>query len=58
MGMPVDEFVEKTWPKIVSGMDHIIVGAIGPEELFLSAVDQRRKQFDALSEILLGHFEL
>lgn len=58
MGMPVAEFIEKTWPQIVSETDHIIIGAIGPEELFLDAVSQRRKQFDALSDLLLGHFQL
>ncbi|WZH47030.1 uncharacterized protein QYS62_008164 [Fusarium acuminatum] len=58
MGMPVAEFVEKTWPHVVSGLDHIIVGAIGPEASFLSAIQQRREQFDMLSGLMLSHFEL
>lgn len=58
MGMPVAVFVEKTWPQIVSGTDHIIVGAIGSEESFLGAVQQRRKEFEALSDHMLAHFEL
>ncbi|UPL04078.1 hypothetical protein LCI18_015012 [Fusarium solani-melongenae] len=58
MGMPVAVFVEKTWPQIVSGTDHIIIGAIGSEESFLGAVQQRREQFEVLSGHLLTHFEL
>lgn len=58
MGMPVAVFVGQTWPQIVSGTDHIIVGAIGSEESFLGAVKQRRQQFEELSGLLLGHFEL
>ncbi|KAH6954252.1 hypothetical protein HG530_015226 [Fusarium avenaceum] len=58
MGMPVAEFVEKTWPHVVSGLDHIIVGAIGPEASFLSSIQQRREQFDMLSGLMLSHFEL
>jgi hypothetical protein len=58
MGMPVAEFIEKTWPHVVSGVDHIIVGAIGLETSFLSAIQQRREQFDILSGHLLSHFEL
>ncbi|KAH7068429.1 hypothetical protein BKA63DRAFT_495071 [Paraphoma chrysanthemicola] len=58
MGMPVSEFVEKTWPQLQSGQDHVIVGAIGPEEAYLGVVKQRREQFEFLSGMLLGHFEL
>jgi hypothetical protein len=58
MGMPVEVFVEKTWPQIVSGTDHIIVGAIGSEESFLGAVQQRREEFEVLAGHLLTHFEL
>lgn len=58
MGIPVAVFLEKVWPQIVSGTDHIIVGAIGSEESFLGAIKQRREQFEVLSGHLLSHFEL
>lgn len=56
LGMPVAQFVEKAWVQIVSGTDHIIVGALGPEEPFLGSVRQRREQFEALSDQALAHF--
>lgn len=58
MGLPVAEFVAKTWPSIVSQTDHIIVGSIGSEKPFLDAVHQRREQFDILSDLMLRHFQL
>ena len=58
MGLPVAEFVAKTWPSIVSQTDHIIVGAIGSEESFLDAVHKRRQQFDTLSDLMLRNFQL
>lgn len=50
-GMPVSEFVEKVWPQLADGLEHLIMGAIGSEESFLGSVKSRRKPF----EILSGH---
>ncbi|KAI9148848.1 oxidoreductase [Paramyrothecium foliicola] len=59
-GMSVDVFVQKTWPEIVSGTDHIIIGAeaMGFEKAFHDAVTGRRQQFEKVSDMMLGHFQL
>ncbi|KAH7144176.1 hypothetical protein B0J13DRAFT_40726 [Dactylonectria estremocensis] len=56
LGMPVAEFVEKVWPQLATGLEHIIVDAIGSKETFLGSVNSRRELFAILSEILLAHF--
>jgi len=58
MGMPVEVFVQKTWPEIVSGTDHIVIGSIGTEESFMGTLKQRRDEFENLSNLMLSHFEL
>ena len=56
MGMPVDEFVEKTWEQLAAGSDHVIVGSM--DDAFTAMVKQRRDRFEGLSNLMLGHFEL
>ncbi|OHE97550.1 hypothetical protein CORC01_07165 [Colletotrichum orchidophilum] len=58
MGMPVDEFVDKTYQQLALGTEHILVGSIGPEEPFLELVKVRQQQSDVLSNFMLSHFEL
>ncbi|KAL5352029.1 hypothetical protein ACLOAV_001972 [Pseudogymnoascus australis] len=57
-GMPAAEFIEKAWSELAAGSDHVIVGSAGPEESFKEIVKLRRQNFENLSEVLLGHFEL
>lgn len=54
-GMPVAEFVKKVWPQLADGLEHVIVGAIGPEESFMGSVKSRRELFEILSGHLLSH---
>lgn len=54
-GMPVTEFVEKMWPQLAAGLEHVIVGAIGSEESFLGSVKSRRELFEILSGHLFSH---
>ncbi|KAM6512077.1 hypothetical protein FALCPG4_017064 [Fusarium falciforme] len=58
MGMPVGEFIGKVWPPLAAGEEHVIIGAIGPEEDFLDSVKWRREQFEVLSGHMLSHFQL
>lgn len=59
MGMPASEFIEKAWSQLATGSEHVIIGSAGSsDEAFLEIVKQRRQNFDSLSGILLGHFEL
>lgn len=58
MGMPVGEFIDKVWPPLAAGEEHVIVGAIGPEEEFSDSVKWRREQFEVLSGHMLSHFQL
>lgn len=57
-GMPAAEFIEKAWSELAAGSDHVIVGSAGPEESFKEIVKLRRQNFENLSDVLLGHFEL
>ena len=58
MGMPVNEFTDKAYAGLVSGTDHVIIGSVGPEDLFLEIAHKRREAFDSLSKFMLQHFEL
>lgn len=58
MGMPVKEFVDKAYAGLVSGDDHVIIGSVGPEDVFLDIAHKRRQQFDNLSRMMLQYFEL
>ena len=56
MGMPLDVFVEKTWEQLVTGSDHVIVGAM--DDAFIPMVKQRRDRYEGFSNLMLAHFEL
>ena len=58
LGMPVNEFVDKAYAGLVSGSDHVIIGSVGPEDLFLDIAHKRRQAFDSLANIMLQHYEL
>ncbi|KAH6722080.1 hypothetical protein DL95DRAFT_356832 [Leptodontidium sp. 2 PMI_412] len=57
-GMPAAVFIEQAWAQLEAGSDHVIVGAAGPEESFKEIVKLRKENFDALSDLLLAHFQL
>ncbi|KAL2127701.1 hypothetical protein VTI74DRAFT_10293 [Chaetomium olivicolor] len=59
MGMPVQEFTDKAWEQLAAGSELVTVGAIPPAgEEFKDMVQKRRDAFEALSNIMLAHFEL
>jgi short-subunit dehydrogenase involved in D-alanine esterification of teichoic acids len=58
MGMPVDVFTEKAWAQLAAGSELVVVGSFGPEEKFQEMLRLRGGIFEALSNMMLAHFEL
>ncbi|KAH6853374.1 hypothetical protein B0I37DRAFT_359128 [Chaetomium sp. MPI-CAGE-AT-0009] len=58
MGMPVDVFTEKAWAQLAAGSELVVVGSFGPEGEFQEMLRLRSGIFDALSDVMLAHFEL
>lgn len=52
VGMPLDQFVNEAFEGFQAGRDQIIVGSIGPAEVFHEIVDKRRKVFDQLAQMM------
>lgn len=50
--MPVDQFINEAHAGLVAGKDQIIVGSIGPAEIFNEIVDKRREAFENLAGML------
>jgi hypothetical protein len=50
--MPVDQFTNEAHTGLVAGKDQIIVGTIGPAEVFNGIVDKRREAFENLAGVL------
>ncbi|KAE9579592.1 hypothetical protein CGMCC3_g4361 [Colletotrichum fructicola] len=58
MGMPVQEFTEKTYSQLVSGCDDVLVGSVGREKPYLELFRSRKQQADDLTKLVLSHFVL
>lgn len=57
--MPLDEFIEQAWPQLAAGSEDVIVGHLGPRrESFMALLNQRRDQFEGLSDMMLKNFPL
>jgi hypothetical protein len=56
LGMPVDKFIDEAYKGLVSGNDQIIIGAVGPADVFNEIVDKRREAFDNLTKMMRSHF--
>lgn len=55
VGMPLDAFTDEAFQRLMTGEeDHIVVGSIGPEEMFREVVGKRREVFTGLSKMMLG----
>ena len=52
MGMPLDQFTDAAYKGLVSGSDHVVIGAAGPKERYDEIVRLRRAQFEGLSEMM------
>ena len=54
MGMPVKEFTDAVFKGLLAGEDQIIIGSVGPAQIFNDIVDKRREAFENLSKMLRG----
>lgn len=54
VGMPLERFTDEAFQGLVEGKDEIIVGGIGPRDVFLDIVDKRRAAATQLAKMLLG----
>lgn len=53
--MPLAAFTEQAYQGIASGKDQIIVGAIGPADIFNEIIDKRRTAFENLAKLVRAH---
>ncbi|KAL4882670.1 hypothetical protein BJY04DRAFT_217163 [Aspergillus karnatakaensis] len=54
LGMPLDAFIEQTYEGLVAGKDEIIIGSIGPADIFNEIVTKRRTAFENLAKVMRG----
>lgn len=55
MGMPLQQFTDQAYEGIVAGKDQIIIGSVGPAEVFNEIIDKRRVAFENLAGLMRGH---
>lgn len=59
LGMPVKEFIDKTWEQLVAGEDLVLVGQlVGRDGQIKEITQKRRNLFESLSDMMLARFEL
>ena len=51
-GMPLGQFTDLAYRGFVEGKDQIIIGAIGPEDVFNDIVDKRRAAAEHLTQVM------
>ena len=54
LGMPLQVFTDAAYKGIESGKDQIVIGAIGPANVFNEIVDKRRAAFQNLAKMIRG----
>lgn len=52
--MPLNDFTDIAYRRLVGGEDQIIVGGIGPAETFHEIIDKRRTAFMNLAKTMRG----
>ncbi|PYH91422.1 short-chain dehydrogenase/oxidoreductase [Aspergillus ellipticus CBS 707.79] len=53
-GMPVAEFTEQAYEGLAAGKDQIIIGSLGPADVFNDIVDKRRAAFTNMAKMVRG----
>ncbi|PYI12716.1 short-chain dehydrogenase/oxidoreductase [Aspergillus sclerotiicarbonarius CBS 121057] len=53
-GMPVGEFTEQAYQGMTEGKDQIIIGSLGPADVFNDIIDKRRAAFTNLAKMVRG----
>ena len=51
-GMPADEFAERTYAKLITGTEQVIIGTIGEEKTYMSLIDTRMGLFEGLCGLM------
>ncbi|KAL1962132.1 hypothetical protein VTN77DRAFT_536 [Rasamsonia byssochlamydoides] len=54
LGMPLNDFIDIAYRRLVGGEDQIVVGAVGPTETFHEIIDKRRTAFTNLAKAMRG----
>ena len=54
LGMPVQAFVDEAFKGLASGSDQVVIGSIGPPEIFNEIIDKRRSAFQNLAKMMRG----
>ncbi|KAJ6031403.1 hypothetical protein N7540_002135 [Penicillium herquei] len=54
VGMPLDTFIQEVYRALAEGRDQIVIGSVGPAEIFNRIVDNRRTAFENLAKIMRG----
>lgn len=52
VGVPLDQFIDETFAGLLSGKDQVVVGSIGPVDLFHQIVNKRRESFEELAALM------
>ncbi|KAF9880699.1 short-chain dehydrogenase reductase family [Colletotrichum karsti] len=58
IGIPVQEFTDKTYAQLVAGSEDVLVGSVGAEGPYLEIWNARKKHSNDVSNFLLSHFQL
>ena len=54
LGMPIDQFTDAAYEGLAAGSDQIIIGSIGPADMFNEIIDRRRTAFENLAQMMRG----
>jgi hypothetical protein len=54
LGMPLEAFTDQAYQGLTEGRDQIIIGSIGPAEMFHEIIDKRRAAFSNLATFMRG----
>ncbi|KAJ5641581.1 hypothetical protein N7490_005581, partial [Penicillium lividum] len=53
-GMPLDTFVQQVYQALTEGKDQIVLGSVGPADIFNRIVNNRRTAFEGLADMIRG----
>jgi hypothetical protein len=54
LGLPLKEFIDKSFEGFESGSDQIVIGSVGPPNVFHEIIDKRRTAMENLATMMRG----
>lgn len=54
LGMPLAAFTELAYKDMAAGLDQIVIGSVGPADIFNEIIDKRRAAFELLAKMMRG----